>query len=278
MSRLILLGSVAFFTLGAAGMPDRGAWDTLRETATSPNPDHRRQALTALGTIGAGNAEAVQLVEAGLHDKDPVVRQTAATVLGTMKATDAIPLLEQALDDHGEVAFAAAKALADMGDEQGKGVLIGVLTGQRKDTPGLLTQKVREAKQKIRHPEQLGFMGAKEASGALLGPASLGIVAAQEAFKDGGAPGRALAATYLARDSDPYALTLLEWALADTNWGVRAAAAKALGERGNSASIGKLEPLLKDGHHAVRVMAAASIVRLTNRTGTEIQSADRTRP
>jgi hypothetical protein len=37
-----------------------------------------------------------------------------------------------------------------------------------------------------------------------------------------------------------------------------------LGKCGNSETVAKLEPLLKDGQAAVRLMAAASIVRLTN--------------
>jgi HEAT repeat protein len=80
-----------------------------------------------------------------------------------------------------------------------------------------------------------------------------------------GAPGRAAAAAYLAKDPDPYAVTLLEWALGDDNHLVRAEAAKALGERGNAESIGKLEPLLRDEHTIVRSMAAASIIRLNGR-------------
>ena len=84
----------------------------------------------------------------------------------------------------------------------------------------------------------------------------------ENAFKDKGA-GRALATSYLAKDPDPYALTLLEWALQDNRAMVRAAAAKELGERGNQSSIDKLASLLKDSRTAVRNMAAASIIRLS---------------
>ena len=76
-------------------------------------------------------------------------------------------------------------------------------------------------------------------------------------------PLRALAAEVLGKDSDPYALTLLEWSLGDNNWAVRVAVCKALGERGNDATIAKLQPLLNDDHHAVRYMAAASVVKLS---------------
>ena len=76
-------------------------------------------------------------------------------------------------------------------------------------------------------------------------------------------PGRAAAAAYLAKDPDPYAVTLLEWALGDDSSFVRVEAAKGLGQRGNAASVAKLVPLLQDRKNSVRTMAAASIIRLT---------------
>ncbi|HEV2687798.1 MAG TPA: HEAT repeat domain-containing protein, partial [Bryobacteraceae bacterium] len=103
----------------------------------------------------------------------------------------------------------------------------------------------------------------------MLGPASFTITAVQEAVKeakkDSGISGRAIAAGILAKDSDPYSLILLEWAIGDDNWAVRVSVAKALGERGNQETISKLKPMLSDDHHAVRYMAAASIIKL-NRT------------
>ncbi|PYT26977.1 MAG: hypothetical protein DMG57_19600 [Acidobacteria bacterium] len=74
----------------------------------------------------------------------------------------------------------------------------------------------------MRNPVELAMIGINEASGAFLGPASYGVTTAENAFrgeciyfeenafKDKGA-GRALATSYLAKDPDPYALTLLEW-------------------------------------------------------------------
>jgi len=63
-----------------------------------------------------------------------------------------------------------------------------------------------------------------------------------------GAPGRAAAAAYIARDPDPYAVKLLEWALSDENGIVRLEAAKGLGDRGNAESIPKLQALSRDEH------------------------------
>lgn len=139
-----------------------------------------------------------------------------------------------------------------------------MIEGERKDTPGKMRGAMRDAKRRLR-PTQLALMGAKEAAG-LFGPASMGLDAVQEvmkeAQKDSGSPGRTVAAGILAKDSDPYALTLLEWALGDNSSTVRVAVAKALGERGNQDTIPKLTPLLADNRHAVRYMAAAAIIKL----------------
>src|SRR5437868_14076754 len=81
------------------------------------------------------NADAAKRVEESLQDKDPQVRQAAALALGQMKTPQAILYLKQALGDTGEVAFAAAKSLVDLGDPSGREMLLAVLAGERKDTP-----------------------------------------------------------------------------------------------------------------------------------------------
>jgi HEAT repeat protein len=182
-----------------------------------------------------------------------------------MGSPDAIPSLKEALDDSPEVSFTAAKALWNLGDQSGREMFQQVIAGERTDAPGKLHGALRDAKKKLT-PAQLTLMGVKEASGAFLGPASMGVTVIQEAMKetkkDAGAPGRAEAASVLAKDQDLYALTLLEWALSDKSWAVRLAVAKALGARGNQDTIPKLAPLLNDDRHAVRYMAAAAIIRL----------------
>jgi HEAT repeat protein len=244
------------------------AWDVLDKGLSDSSSDHRRQAILAVGTIGA-TPQTLKIIEAGLQDKDPLVRQTAAAELGRLKAPESIPYLQQALQDENEVSFTAAKALWDIGDTSGRTLLEEVLTGDRSDKPGFLQSKWREGKQKLHHPAQLALMGVNEAAGNLFGPASMGITAAEEAIKNvegskkDALPGRSIAALSLAEHPDDQTRSLLEWALTDKNSTVRAAAAKALGECGNSETVAKLQPLLKDGQPAVRLMAAASIVRLT---------------
>ncbi len=244
--------------------PDKTAWEVLKTGLGDKNPDKRRQAVTATGSIGL-DPEALRLVEEALRDQDPLVRQTAAAELGQMKAKQAIPSLKTALDDaSGEVAFAAAKALWDIGDRSGRDLIEDVLTGQQKTTEGMVSGAMRDAKRKMHDPKALAVMGFKEASGALLGPFNIGLIAAEQAFKDGSAGGRTLATTLLAQDCDAESLRLLKWACTnDKNWAVKAASAKALGQCGNQDAIPTLEQNLSDSHDAVRFMAAGAIVKLS---------------
>jgi HEAT repeat protein len=266
MRIVFLLATLALSSFSAEVGPPRDAWVTL-DTSLQNDSEHKRLALAALATIKGPNPEAVERAVAALDDKDALVRQAAALALGQMKATSAASALEKALDDTGEVAFAAAKALSDIGDPaSSRAMIIAVLAGERKDTPGIMTNALRTAKHKLKHPQGLILMGAEDAAGAMFGPASWGITAAKDAadLRGKGTPGRAAAAAYLAKDPDPAALALLEWALADDNQFVRAEAAKALGTRGNQDSIAKLQPVLSDEHTRVRTMAAASIINLSS--------------
>jgi hypothetical protein len=115
-------------------------------------------------------------------------------------------------------------------------------------------------------PKALAVMGFKEASGVLLGPFNIGIIAAEQMFKEGSAGGRALAATLLAQDCDAESVRLLEWsATSDKNWAVKAASAKALGQCGNPDAIPTLEQNLANSNPAVNSMSAAAIIKLSRK-------------
>lgn len=250
--------------LPLAAQPEKTAWDVLKQGLAEKNIDKHRQALTATGSVGLV-PEAIQMVEQALKDTDPLIRQTAAAELGQMKSKQSIPALKAAMDDSdGQVAFAAAKALWDIGDKSGRGLIEDVITGDEKTSEGLMSGAMRDAKRKMHDPKALALMGFKEASGALLGPFNFGIIAAEQAFKDGSAGGRTLAVALLSDDCNPQTRRLLDWAFTnDKNWAVKAAAAKGLGKCGSSDSIPKLETALADSHEAVKAMSAAAIIRLS---------------
>jgi len=204
------------------------------------------------------------LVEASLADGDPEIRQKAAVTLGQMKSRPSIPKLRERLEDKDlSVRLSAACALWEMGDHSGRGVFIGVLSGHRNPPKETVQSSLQITKKKLRNPLQLGKKTAKGSAQALLGPFALGLPVAEELMKDRTAQARVLSATYLATDSEPQSLREFEDALADKNWMVRAAAAKAVGALSRRELIPKLKPLLDDEKDAVRYMAAASIVRLT---------------
>lgn len=267
---LAVAGFAPAGSLSAEGPKDQ-AWQTLYTSLHSGDADHRRQALAALSTIDGHNSQAVKACIDALRDKSSSVRQSAALALGELKAREAIPALQQALDDdNGPVAFAAAKALTVLGDPSGQDFLIAVLAGERKDIkPGLMKNAVHKGETELHHPGELVFMGAEDATGAMFGPASIVFPAVKDTLdlKGKGAPGRAAAAAYIARDPDSYAISLLEWALNDDNQFVRLEAAKGLGQRGDQGSIAELEPLFNDQHNMVRDMAAASVIRILDRGG-----------
>jgi HEAT repeat protein len=259
----------------------KDAWAVL-DKSLAGNSDHRQEALASIGTIAVNDPEAVQRARTALGDKDGQVRIAAALALGELRAESAIPDLTKALDDSAEVSFAAAKALTQLGDPTGREVLIAVLTGERKDAPGIFGNAARKAKDKMHHPDGLLLMGAQDATGAMFGPVSFVIPAVKDTLemRKNGTPGRAVAVAYLARYPDANAIQLLEWALGDESRYVRLEAAKELGERGNGGSIAKLEPLLRDEHTMIRDMAAASIIRITDRSGAagDVSSAPVTQP
>jgi HEAT repeat protein len=245
--------------------PEKSAWDVLKPGLQDTNPLNRRQAVTATGSIGL-DPEAIRLVEWALKsDTDPLIRATAAAELGEMKSRQSFPALKAALDDpSGEVGFAAAQALWDMGDKTGRGFIEDVVAGQQVATDGGVKGALRRADRLRYDPKKMAVIGAKSASGALLGPFNIGVIAAEQVFKGGAVAARMQALNLLAQDCDPQTFKLLLAASTDDKtWAEKAAASKALGRCGNRDAIPKLELNLSDSNAAVKFMSAGAIIRLT---------------
>src|ERR1700719_434720 len=152
----------------------RVAWLTLNQGVDDNDTNHRKQAIEAVGTVGAA-PEAVKLAAKGLQDKEVLNRQMAAATLGQMGSQDAIPYLKNALEDKPEVAFTAAKALWNLGDTTGRTIFQEVLEGDRPDGPTKMQKMMKDAKKRLK-PDQLALMGVSEVAG-ILGPAGLAIQA-----------------------------------------------------------------------------------------------------
>src|SRR6204780_5210262 len=258
--------TIALLLSGACllAQPDKTAWDVLKPGLVDTNPLNRRQAVTATGAVGL-DPEAVRLVEAALKDNDSLIRATAAAELGEMKSRQSFPALKAALDDpSGEVGFAAAKALWDMGDKTGRGFLEDVVAGQQNATDGGVKGALHRANRLRYDPKAMAVLGAKSASGALLGPFNIGVLAAEQVFKNGAVAARMEALNLLAEDCDAETFKLLEAASTDDKtWAEKATAAKALGKCGNPDAIPKLEQNLADSNSGIRFMSAAAIIRLS---------------
>jgi HEAT repeat protein len=262
MTRFCLFLAVPAALLATTEL-ENGAWDVLNHGLADGGAARRAEAVTALGSIGP-TPKVLKLLEAALSDKESTVRQTAAAVLGEMRARQSIPKLKQALDDESaDVSFAAAHSLWLMGDRSAREVFDAVLAGERKTSPGIVRSGINDAKQKLHNPAALAKIGVDQAAG-FLGPFSMGVWFAEDYMKDKGAPSRALSAKLLGQDTDPGSLGILEQALDDKNSAVRAAAARALGQRSRYAEVSRLQVLLLDSNEGVRYMAAAAIIRLSS--------------
>lgn len=252
---------------GATGQAETRAWQVLSEGLASPKASRRMNAITALATI-PDNERAASMVAACLKDTNSQVRQLAARTLGEMQSISAIPDLKSTLEDHSdEVSFAAAVALAELGDYTGRRILFDVLNGKRHAGPGVIESQKRALAQRMSDPVGGTLFVVGTAAGPLLPGAGIGIRTLGGLAGDHTSPGKMEAAKMLASDPDPETARQLGTALSDKSQRVRATAAKALGEQDSPDSISKLEPSLNDHHSAVRDMAAASIVRLSQANG-----------
>jgi HEAT repeat protein len=240
------------------------AWGMLRDGAGSENARTRSDTISALAGLSESH-EAISLVQQGLKDKETKLRLLAATSLGGMKARSAIPQLRESLNDpSGEVSFAAAQSLWKMDDRSGRDLLYEVISGERKVKPGVIRSKMNKAGEIVHDPKAMLLIGINEASGALLGPFSLGVSFAEEYAKNNSAPVQALCAQMLARDDRPNTISVLSDALHDKNWSVRAAAMRSLAELHRSEFIPQFADTMEnDKNGALRFVAAATIVRLT---------------
>jgi HEAT repeat protein len=240
------------------------SWKILSDGVHDKSVTRRADATIALGSIGL-RPGVVQLVEVGLADAQPRVREISAATLGSMRSRASIPRLKALLQDKSaRVSFTAARALWDLGDTSGRDLFIAVLSGEGDSRlKTAVSGQIKDVTSKLTNPRELAQIGFEQGASALLGPFALALTLGQRLAQDRSAPMRALCADLLSKDPSPNSLRELEDALLDKSWAVRAAAAKALGITGRTRSIPKLKPLLDDKNSSVRFMAAASIIRIT---------------
>ena len=135
--------------------PEQLAWNVLQSGVASKNSQERVTAVTALALI-TDNNKAVTMAEQALQDSQYPVRAAAATSLGTMKATGAIPALKDALKDTSpSVIMAAAKSLVEMNNELGYDAYYAVATGEQKSGTSLVASEQSALNQLLHNPKDL---------------------------------------------------------------------------------------------------------------------------
>jgi len=249
----------------SAQAPLDQAWAILQAGAENKSADQQVITMRVLQLI-PGNAKAVSLAEKALQDKDTEVRGAAALSLGAMGEKSAIPQLKEVIknDKEGSVALAAAKALIQLGDEQGYEVYYTVISGTRKSGEGLVGDQTKELSQLLSNPKAMEKMAFEQGMGFVpFGGISLQVYQHIQQSKAKTPILKATSLKVLAKDPDPRSEKLIVTALKDKEWLIRAAAYDALARRGNAAVLPDLSAGLKDEKVEVKLTAAAAVAHLS---------------
>ena len=235
------------------------AWAVLNEGLHHNHASHRLIAVQALSLMRT-NRTAERFATRALNDKDAKVRAAAATTLGQLHASRAIPALRKALEDNQvSVVLASAHSLYLLKDKSAYEIYYAVMMRDRKSTNGLVQAQL----DRLKDPKQMMELGFQEGLG-FVPFGGMGYEAFKELTRKGGTEGaRAASARFLAHDPDQISEdALLQIALADNSEEVRLAAIDALTERGDPRSIERLARNLTDEKTAPRYRTAAAILHL----------------
>jgi HEAT repeat protein len=234
------------------------AWQIIRANANEKETSKRVQAVRVLSLL-PGDAQAREIAENALKDKNPEMRSAAAIVLGELHARSSIPRLREILSDNEpSVVLAAASALMTFKDPAAYAVYYEVLTGERKTGAGLIATQMKT----LKNPKKMAEMGVEEGIG-FFPFAGIGLSAIKALRADDVSPIRAVAAKMLTDDKDPESGQALARATTDKSWIVRAAALEALARRGDPQFLDDVLPAMRDDNTAVRCTAAAAVIRLS---------------
>jgi len=240
------------------------AWLVLQDGVKESGAEKRAKAINALGLLSS-NREAEGMAIEALGDDKENVRSAAATALGVMHATHAIPQLEKALDDdEPAVVMAAANSLMLMKDSRAYDVYYDVLTGNARPTKGFVKEQLKP----FHDPKQVAALGFEEGIG-FVPFAGIGYEVVKRVLKSASDSSlvRAAAAKKLAHDPNPDSADALVNATEDKSWIVRAAAFDAIAQRGDKSLLPRISVSLRDTRDDVRYMAAACIVHLSDPGG-----------
>lgn len=237
----------------------------LKTLYSSSNPVKRQMVVNAMGIAATDRGVAGMLIDALNNDKDPTVRTVAASSMAEGRCRSCLPVLRHTLDDRDiVVAFAAAKALWALGDRSGLPLFEEVLSGQRKDSEGIIHGALLKAHRTMHDPSALALLGVNETVGIVFGPAGTALSFAEQGRKmSGGTAGRVVAAGFVGEVNSPETEKLLEDMLSDKDGSVVAASCKALAVHDRRKSLPLIASLMDDSRDIVDAVSAASVIHLT---------------
>ena len=245
--------------------PAEHAWQVITDGFKDSNPDKRKEVIEA-ASLASINQKNYGLLADALRDSDAQVRLAACETLSSWKDKRSIPLLKGALrDEVPEVVFCSAQGLWQLGDPQGRTVLLSVVEGETKASSGYVVKQKRDALRMLKTPATLISTLAKFGVGFAPVPGlGTGFSSLRGIMKNSEATPRAMALLDISQDRRSDTLQLLRQALNDKDWSVRAAAVHALAVRNQTDARDDLIPLLDDKKEAVSYRAAFTYLRLSN--------------
>jgi HEAT repeat protein len=240
------------------------ARDTLREGIESKEPNTRIQAIIAASMIGSHEL-VLKRLEAALQDKDVPVRIAAVQALSDLKAPQIAPALEKTLrqDEVPEVTFAAAKALYKLQDPAGSKALREVYDAKINTNSNYLKKQSRNAFRNFHSVQSAAMFVVSQGVGFVPLPGvGEGFSAMMDLLNDPNLSARASVVLLLGKEKNAPAVDLLQRALTDSDWSVRAAGAQMIAQTGRLELRDSLLPLFADKKEKVRFRAAGAYLHL----------------
>ena len=237
-------------------------WQMLTDTVEdTKHLDNRILALHALGDLGS-NPRANHLLEDAMKDTSLDVRTAAVLAAGNSKSRALIPAVTKLLDDpEPQVVFVAATTLwKQFNDKSGEDVLAAIAAGDRKANPNLIHGAEHDMSRTMHSPSALAKIGITTGAGMVLGPFGFSVAAIEYARKNHSDSARVQAINLLAEEKTEAVREQMQSSLADNDPGVRATAAKVLGNFHRHEDAAAIANLLNDSKPPVRLAAAAAYI------------------
>jgi HEAT repeat protein len=260
---LVLLPAAAQTdTQKKADTPAARARELLASGAAESDPETRREVAASLSLISSRDP-AVSILTSLAKDKDHLVREAAIISLGDLNDRRLAGSIRPALeDDVPEVVFAAARSLHRLKDPEGTRVLTAVYEREEKARSGFVRSKIRDVARSMKTPKSAAFFVVRQGIGFVPVPGlGEGFSAMSSMIGDADFSPRATALLSLAAGRSPDAALLIEEALNDEDWSVRAAAIQLTALRNERRLSNRLVPMFQDGNKKVKYRAAAAYLR-----------------